>query len=874
MSRHIADPMGNLPMGAGPVGNDPIADARPASFLCRSRRTTWAALLAGALLWAGSGPAQAGGNVCRVETTGADGNDGSSWAQAMDLQSALGSAACLEIWVAEGVYKPTAASTDPAASFAIRPGVAVYGGFAGSESNRDERDPAAHRSVLSGDIDGNDAVDAEGVTASGFDILGTNAYHVVRLGGGTAADTVLDGFTLTGGLANRNDISPEDGGGGGLLCNADGAGQACSPTLRNLAFRGNGGISGGGVCCVGQNQGTCGARLENVAFVGNFSLLGGGMLSTAIQGGASHPSIDNATFSGNFSAQGGAGFGSFGGDGGSSNPILRNVTFNGNDATTGGGTGGAVASLTSSGISHVTLVNAILWGDVPDEVVVRDGTMSLNGSIVQGGCPPGANCSGAVVGDPLLGPLQYTGTTPVLPLGTGSAALDAVACDDAPTNDARGVARPQGRGCDVGALEVRQAHLAVAVSGAGKVGALATPPPLGAAIADCRQDQGICDAWYRVEPEAPAVTLALHPDAGGAVQSASGCGGSLTGNNFITGALAGDCGVSVVFAPATHTIGGTVTGLAGSGLVLALNGSETLPVDADGAFAFDNAIPSGDSYDVTVNTQPSQPAQACVVVNGSGTIGAGDVTDVVIHCGAAVTYSVGGTLSGLAPGAWVALSINGGDELTLAANGAYAFAPRFAPGDGYLVALTAQPAGQHCTLSRREGVVGSIDVTDVDVNCAAGGPQLQLTLTDGSAFARYGHVRDYFVTLANTGNGSAQNVAVGADLDPAFDEANVLWTCVGGEPGAVCAAQGAGGFADTATLPPGTRLVWIVSAPIRADSDAAEATFAVHADGAADASDTDTLVLFRDGVDVPYGDGAEATDPARAAAARDGMATE
>lgn len=83
--------------------------------------------------------------------------------------------------------------------------------------------------------------------------------------------------------------------------------------------------------------------------------------------------------------------------------------------------------------------------------------------------------------------------------------------------------------------------------------------------------------------------------------------------------------------------------------------------------------------------------------------------------------------------------------------------------------------------------------------------------------------------------------------------------------------RGTGGFADTATLPPGTRLVWIVRAPIRIDNDSATATFAVHATGASNAADSNTLVIFRDGVDVPYGDGAGGVDPARSATAGDGV---
>jgi len=860
------------PFMAGVKRNSAVMPSARAAKRIASAQARVARLL-GLVLLAGCASAHAA--TCRVTVSGASGNDGSSWAQAMTLQAALGSTDCLEVWVAQGVYKPTT-TADLVTSFVIRPGVAVYGGFVGTETGRDQRDPAAHHGVLSGDIDGDDTVDAEGVIVDARNIVGQNSFHVVRLGNGATADTVLDGFTLTGGWGNGSDVGVEHTGGGGLLCLADGVGQSCSPTLRNLAFRGNLAMTGGGMACLAQNQAICSPHIENVAFVGNLALLGGGMLSGGSTGGTSKPTLDNATFSGNFAGYGGGGFGSIGSDGGSSNPILRNVTFNGNDIPDKGdsGTGGAVASGVSSGTSNVTLVNAILWGDIPDEVLLSGGTVTLDHGIVQGGCPSGVSCTGTIDGDPQLGVLQYIGSMPVLLPGTGSAALDAVACDSAPAGDQRGVARPQGAACDVGAVEVRQAHVVVDVNGAGMVGALATPPPLGAPIAACREDQGGCDAWYRAEAVTPTVTLTLQPDAGSELVSASGCGGTVTGggSSFTTGSLTGDCNVTVVFTPAMRAIGGTVTGLAGSGLVLALNGSENLPIAADGTFVFDTAIPIGNAYAVTVGTQPSQPSQTCLVVNGNGTVGAGDVTNVVIHCGAAITYSVGGTLAGLAPGVSIALSINGGNELTLAANGAYVFPLRFAPGDSYVVAVSAQPAGQHCTLGHASGTVAGADVTDVDVTCSAGGAHLQLGVTDDGDYARYGQVRDYFVTLSNTGNDSARDVAIGADFDAAFDVANVQWACVGGAPGAACTAQGAGGFTDTATLPPGTQLVWIVRVPVRGDSDASAATFLVHAAGAADAGDTDTLVVFRDGVDVPYADGAGVVDPVRRQAALEGAA--
>jgi hypothetical protein len=86
------------------------------------------------------------------------------------------------------------------------------------------------------------------------------------------------------------------------------------------------------------------------------------------------------------------------------------------------------------------------------------------------------------------------------------------------------------------------------------------------------------------------------------------------------------------FTPmATYTVGGTVTGLGGTGLVLQNNGGSSLPVSSAGAFTFVGGLSSGAAYSVTVATQPSSPTQACVVNNGSGTV-TSNVTNVAVDC--------------------------------------------------------------------------------------------------------------------------------------------------------------------------------------------------------------------------------------------------
>jgi uncharacterized repeat protein (TIGR03803 family) len=81
----------------------------------------------------------------------------------------------------------------------------------------------------------------------------------------------------------------------------------------------------------------------------------------------------------------------------------------------------------------------------------------------------------------------------------------------------------------------------------------------------------------------------------------------------------------------TYAIGGTVSGLSGTGLVLENNGGDNLAVGGNGSFTFSTAVTAGSTYNVTVLTQPSNPAQTCTVANGSGTANA-NVTNVQVSC--------------------------------------------------------------------------------------------------------------------------------------------------------------------------------------------------------------------------------------------------
>jgi hypothetical protein len=274
--------------------------------------------------------------------------DCSSWANACTLQTALTNATSgNQIWVRQGVHRPGSNQTD---TFTLKNGVAVYGGFAGTETSLNQRDWQTNVTVLSGDIDQNDIVDANSVVTSTANIMGGNAYHVVT-GGGTNNTAVLDGFVITAGKAN-SPFPPDDAGGGMYNNNS-------SPTLRNLIFSGNAANSGGGMANLNSSNPT----LTNVTFSGNSADLGGGMYNenssnptltnvtfssnTAQSGGGmynfySSPTLTNVTFSGNAAQAGGGMFNS------NSNPVLTNVTFSGNTASGMGSSGGGMFNYDNS----------------------------------------------------------------------------------------------------------------------------------------------------------------------------------------------------------------------------------------------------------------------------------------------------------------------------------------------------------------------------------------------------------------------------------------------------------------------------------------------------------------------------------------------
>jgi len=162
-----------------------------------------------------------------------------------------------------------------------------------------------------------------------------------------------------------------------------------------------------------------------------------------------------------------------------------------------------------------------------------------------------------------------------------------------------------------------------------------------------------------------------------------------------------------------YTVGGSVTGLAsGQSVVLLNNAGNSTTVNSNTSFTFSTAINSGSSYAVTVGTQPT--GQTCTVTNGSGTASA-NVTTVAVSC-TTNTYTVGGTVTGLAAGQTLTLLNNAGNSTTLNANGSFTFTNAVNHGSAYAVTVGTQPTGQTCTVTNGTGTA-SANVSNVTVTC-------------------------------------------------------------------------------------------------------------------------------------------------------------
>jgi hypothetical protein len=196
--------------------------------------------------------------VTYVKHDAAGANDGSSWADAYtDLSVALGTVSEGEIWVAAGNYKPGSGNIDSLERFTISTDISLYGGFAGTETTLEERDPENNVTHLDGDLAGDD------VTNDFDNNKIDNALHVVYVDSLLTAVTI-DGFTITGGDNNApvDELDSYYESGGGIF--------TYSPVwINNCKFRQNFAGSGAAITTFGIE--TSGSNISNCTFEENLA---------------------------------------------------------------------------------------------------------------------------------------------------------------------------------------------------------------------------------------------------------------------------------------------------------------------------------------------------------------------------------------------------------------------------------------------------------------------------------------------------------------------------------------------------------------------------------------------------------------------------
>ena len=243
--------------------------------------------------------------------------DGSSWATATNLPTALAKAtATTEIWVAQGVHTPTA-TTNREATFTLTDGVQLYGGFFGNETNRADRKPRFRETVLSGEIGNPTPAD--------------NSYTVVHIVNASAA-TVLDGFTISDGNANGSTGPGTMQRCGGGIFNTGTV--ASSPSISNCIIKDNFAREGGAVYNYG-SAGKSNPAIVKCSFINNQAGLDGGAIYNDGKDGESNPSLVNCHFEDNLANYGAGIF--CNPQNGTSALALSNCTFKNNQAFMWGG---------------------------------------------------------------------------------------------------------------------------------------------------------------------------------------------------------------------------------------------------------------------------------------------------------------------------------------------------------------------------------------------------------------------------------------------------------------------------------------------------------------------------------------------------------
>src|SRR6185437_3598603 len=256
------------------------------------------------------------------------------------------------------------------------------------------------------------------------------------------------------------------------------------------------------------------------------------------------------------------------------------------------------------------------------------------------------------------------------------------------------------------------------------------------------------------------------------VTCASGSGSGSVGGSGCTGGSGGAGGSGGSGGSggtnSAYTVGGTISGLTTSGLVLEDNGADDLSLSAGAtAFTFAKPLVPTSTYQITVKVQPT--GEVCSVTNGSGTIATANIVSVVVTC--APSYIIGGTVSGLEGVTLTLLLQNDGGYASsvvtvLPSQSAFSFGTGLPGGTGYSVTVKQQPSGQSCTVSKGSGTVSGSNVSSVSVSCSTVPQWEWISGDDSSLSTAYG-------TL---GQAAAGNTPGGRGGSATFvDAAGSLW---------------------------------------------------------------------------------------------------
>ncbi len=206
--------------------------------------------------------------------------------------------------------------------------------------------------------------------------------------------------------------------------------------------------------------------------------------------------------------------------------------------------------------------------------------------------------------------------------------------------------------------------------------------------------------------QASLLTSSSGSSSSGSSSSGSSSSGSSSAAEVVTNVIAQEVNI--------YSIGGSISGLTASGLVLTNGVGTVSPSAGANSFTFSSKKPSGGAYAVTVQSNPT--GQICTVSNGSGTVGSQSITNVSVSC-SNTPGALGGTISGLTTSG---LKLkNGSDELTVASGSStFQFSSTVADGATYSVTVKTQPTGKTCSVSSASGTMVSAGVTNITIACS------------------------------------------------------------------------------------------------------------------------------------------------------------